>query len=356
MSLEELLSDLARLEDPKARQKAREAMSAVLELHREGLAQLLEIVETSGRAGADLIRELTQRDAVASLLLLHGLHPVALEARVQDALKKVSIGPRAVRLLGVHEGVVRLGLEEQGAAGARLKRAVDEALCMAAPDAVAVEFESDPEPQGLIPVERLHRAPRDTHNGELSHPGTTCEFCSLTLGSRHDHVVNPSTRALRCACQACALLFAGPGGTKWKRVPRRVDVLMGFQISDAQWDALRIPIELAFIYRSSAAGRTVAFYPSPAGATESLLALDAWDDLIIQNTSAPVLEPDTDAILINRARGRRGYYRVSIDVCYELVGRIRRHWRGLGGGTEMWADVDRFFSELDGRGDGVAHA
>ena len=43
-------------------------------------------------------------------------------------------------------------------------------------------------------------------------------------------------------------------------------------------------MSVAFFFFNSSLGRVAAFYPSPAGATESLLPLDAWDDLVASNS------------------------------------------------------------------------
>ena len=51
----------------------------------------------------------------------------------------------------------------------------------------------------------------------------------------------------------------------------------------AQWDSLMVPISMAFFFRSTPDARVVAFYPSPAGATESLLPLETWKDIEAAN-------------------------------------------------------------------------
>jgi hypothetical protein len=61
------------------------------------------------------------------------------------------------------------------------------------------------------------------------------------------------------------------------------------------------------------------------------------------------MEPDVEALLINRARDMREHWLVPIDDCYELVGLIRSHWRGLGGGEEVWQAIGRFFDDLPNR-------
>ena len=58
------------------------------------------------------------------------------------------------------------------------------------------------------------------------------------------------------------------------------------------------------------------------------------------------LDPDVEALLVNRMNGAREYYLVSIDRCYALIGLIRSHWRGLSGGAEVWEAVRDYFGTL----------
>lgn len=181
-----------------------------------------------------------------------------------------------------------------------------------------------------------------------------CDLCSRELASDHEHLIDPRERKLLCACGACAVLFSGYGDTRYQRVPRRSRLVTNFRISDAQWDALRLPINLAFFFRSTTQDRMVACYPSPAGATESLLELETWDDIERENPILATLEPDVEALLVNRvahARGMDGatYLLVPIDQCYKLVGLIRSKWTGLSGGTDVWREIAGFFRELTQR-------
>jgi hypothetical protein len=182
-------------------------------------------------------------------------------------------------------------------------------------------------------------------------PVEVCEMCSHRLGAEHQHLIEPLSRKLICACDACAMLFSSGGETKYKRVPRRIRYLPNFRLTDAQWDALMIPINMAFFFKSELSGKVVALYPSPAGPTESLLALESWDDIVQANPVLKEMGTDVEALLVNRVGRARGfsndeYYIVPIDECYKLVGLIRAHWRGLSGGPEVWEEIAAFFEGL----------
>jgi hypothetical protein len=122
-------------------------------------------------------------------------------------------------------------------------------------------------------------------------------------------------------------------------------------MTDAQWEDLHIPINLTFFFHSTPAARVLAMYPGPAGATESLLSLESWRDLVDNNPALGQMEADVEALLVNRIGLVREYYLAPIDTCYKLVGLIRSQWRGLSGGAEVWEEIRRFFSELKERSD-----
>ena len=176
-----------------------------------------------------------------------------------------------------------------------------------------------------------------------------CDLCDADLADDHQHLFEPADRRLVCACDACAILFSNQGGTKYLRVPRRLRFLPDFRLTDETWEGLQLPINLAFFLRSTPAGRVVAMYPSPAGATESLVTLEAWQELVEQNPILSDFEPDVEALLVNRVVEPSECYRVGIDECYKLVGLIRTHWRGLSGGSAAWDEIGRFFADLKGR-------
>jgi Family of unknown function (DUF5947) len=177
-------------------------------------------------------------------------------------------------------------------------------------------------------------------------PAESCELCSAPVLPGHEHLVEPATGRMVCSCMACAILFSGQPSARYRRVPRDAVLLNDFRLTDAEWEDLHLPINLAFFHQSTRAARVVAVYPSPAGGTESLLTLEAWHRLEEENPVLRGFEPDVEALLVNRLGPAREHFRAPIDVCYRLVGLIRTNWRGLSGGAEVWNEIGQFFLEL----------
>jgi Family of unknown function (DUF5947) len=201
----------------------------------------------------------------------------------------------------------------------------------------------------LAVLQRLRAArPR-----ERARPGERCDLCTEELADEHGHLVDLEARSLLCACRGCHLLFesAGSGGLRYRAVPDRYVAVSDLPLTPGQWDALQIPVSVAFLFVNSTLDRVAAFYPSPAGATESLLPLAAMDDLISANAALADLQPDVEAILVRAApgRGNAECFLVPIDACYELVGHMRRLWRGFDGGREANDALDEFFDRVRAR-------
>jgi hypothetical protein len=175
-----------------------------------------------------------------------------------------------------------------------------------------------------------------------------CDLCGEPIPPEHRHLLEVSTREMICACRPCSILFDREAASegRYRLVPDRRLFLEDFEMSDAQWDSLRIPVDMAFFFYSTPAERVVAFYPSPMGPTESLLKLSAWEELERSNPVLKGMERDVEAVLVNRVRGAREHFLVPMDECYSLVGLIRTNWRGLSGGREVWEKIGRFFEEL----------
>ena len=188
----------------------------------------------------------------------------------------------------------------------------------------------------------LRRFARQAQESRVQH---RCELCSVALPAQHQHLLNLSSRVLVCTCQACAMLFSEQT-EKYRPIPRQAYTLPTFQMSNAEWESLAIPISLAFLFYDSSTAKVTAMYPSPAGATESLLSLETWQELVQDNPVLAEMEPDVEALLVNRVQGAQEYFIAPIDKCYELVGLIRANWRGLSGGAEVWDQIGRFYTRL----------
>ena len=129
--------------------------------------------------------------------------------------------------------------------------------------------------------------------------GERCEMCAEPIGAEHQHVVNLESRGLMCTCRGCYLLFtAEDAELRYRAVPDRYLSFPEFTVDARQYDELEIPVGLVFLFRNSVLGRVVAFYPGPAGATESELPLAAWSRIVAANPQLDLLRPDVEALLI----------------------------------------------------------
>ena len=184
-------------------------------------------------------------------------------------------------------------------------------------------------------------------------PGERCEMCAEPIGAEHQHVVNLESRGLMCTCRGCYLLFtAEDAELRYRAVPDRYLSFPRFTLDARQYDELEIPVGLAFLFHNSVLDRMVAFYPGPAGATESELPLDGLVHDRGHNPELGALRPDVEALLIrgeDRGRNEFSCHLVPIDTCYELVGRLRLLWRGFDGGSEVRHAMDEFFRAVADR-------
>src|SRR5262249_10215647 len=148
--VEDLLREAEKFADQRALAVTRELVQSLMDLHGAGLARMIDLTAESGAAGPALNQAFASDELIASLLLLYDLHPQGLEARVRQALE--AVGPQlrlhqaSVEVVSLGEGAVRLRLSgcEVHETAQMLARAVEEALCAAAPDLTSVEVEGIP--------------------------------------------------------------------------------------------------------------------------------------------------------------------------------------------------------------------
>lgn len=183
----------------------------------------------------------------------------------------------------------------------------------------------------------------------LKNEGPLCEMCGQGIGDGHPHVANTEKHVLLCTCRGCYLLFTNHAANrgKYRAVPERYLHDPNFTLSEALWESLQIPVRMAFLFQNSTLNRLVAFYPSPAGATESTLPLEAWGRLAEACPMLTTLEPDVEALLIYGGRSTElECHLVPIDACYELSGIVRHNWSGFDGGQQAWSLIDNFFVRI----------
>jgi hypothetical protein len=290
--IEALTQALELSADVDARRSARELARLILEFHASGLTRILDVIGPDEQ----LNQKLASDPVIAALLELHDLRAPSPE----DLGSEKATGPNGP----------------------------------------------------LIQIVR-HAGPRGGGTATLhTEDVRACERCGAPLPEIHNHHVDLATRRFSCSCRACWLLSGATAPASVRAVPERYLQGPAVQFQPAQWEALQIPVSIAFFMINSSIGRTIAFYPSPAGATESALPLTAWHDIERTNSWVRTLTPDVEALLVRKGRSAddddEGFI-VPIDACYDLVGRIRVHWNGFSGGAEVQSEIDRFFMDVAAR-------
>lgn len=172
----------------------------------------------------------------------------------------------------------------------------------------------------------------------------SCDLCTARVPSDHRHLLNLAERQIVCVCESCWALRSGDPDLR--PVGRRVVALNGFEMPEELWASFRIPIGLAFFLHSSVTECVVALYPSPAGATESELHFESWNELRALNPVLETLESDVEALIVNRLSDPPGYAIAPIDRCYGLVGLVKVSWEGISGGPRLAEAVESFFADL----------
>ncbi|MET8678999.1 DUF5947 family protein [Streptomyces sp. NPDC004647] len=175
-----------------------------------------------------------------------------------------------------------------------------------------------------------------------------CDLCAETLVPEHRHLLDIRANEVACACRACSLLFdrREAGGAHYRLLSGRRQRLDGCDIDDAVWAGLGVPVDMAFFVRSEASGEVSVGYPSPLGVMRSTVDAESWRAVEASDPALSTLTDDVEALLVNRAGEAREHWLVPLDDCYRLVAVVRAHWKGLGGGPDVWQQVEAFFHEL----------
>jgi hypothetical protein len=186
--------------------------------------------------------------------------------------------------------------------------------------------------------------PEDAPPAPAATADEQCELCTLTLASNHRHLLHLDERRILCVCETCWAVRSGDA--EFRPVGNRTVWLDDFALTDEQWASFQIPIGLAFFMVSTVSGGVIALYPSPAGATECELDLEAWQRLVAENPALATLEADAEALIVNRMAEEPKHVIAPIDVAYQLVGVVKTSWEGISGGSATEAAVARYFDGL----------
>jgi Family of unknown function (DUF5947) len=172
-----------------------------------------------------------------------------------------------------------------------------------------------------------------------------CDLCGTSMPEDHRHLLELDERRLVCVCESCWALRSGDA--EFRPTGTRYLWLEDLDLPDDLWARFRIPIGLAFFLRTG--GGIVAFYPSPAGATESELDLGVWEELERRNPELVNLEPEAEVLIVDRLSPSHRFAIAPTDQAYRLVGLVKAKWQGISGGSELEGAVDGFFDELKGK-------
>jgi Fe-S cluster biogenesis protein NfuA len=165
--VETLVGAVQRAADPSVRAATQELVEAILDMHGAGIERMLDIVTAAPDGGPGVLDQLRRDELVASLLLLHGLHPVDFATRVSQAVDALAVPLRsqggALELLGIDDGVVRVRLSRSGhgcSGSTALQQTVRAKFYEAAPDLQRLDIDevSEPLPLAVVPLSSLRRS------------------------------------------------------------------------------------------------------------------------------------------------------------------------------------------------------
>lgn len=160
--IEDLVRRAESIPDPNARATAVDLLGAVLAFHAAGVERVMEIVANAGEASSAIIEQIAVDDLTSSMLLLHDLHPDAIETRVNRAIDKLqsvftSLGAR-VSLIAIENGTVRLQFDSSRTwSSSPVKESIENAIFQAAPEIERIRIEGLKEtpPANFVPIAQL---------------------------------------------------------------------------------------------------------------------------------------------------------------------------------------------------------
>lgn len=171
-----------------------------------------------------------------------------------------------------------------------------------------------------------------------------CDLCELPIPPKHRHLLHLEERRIVCVCGTCWAIRSGDA--EYRPTGNRTVWLEDFNLPGDLWASFQVPIGLCFFFNSGSVNSVIGMYPSPAGATECELYLEAWEELKELNPVLEGLETDIEALMINRLSDPPQYAIAPTDRAYELVGIVKAKWEGISGGPELKKAVEAYFDDL----------
>jgi Fe-S cluster biogenesis protein NfuA len=173
--LNELVERTNGLSDENARSVALQLLQSVMDLHGAVITRVVETLTDSGEAGRKSLAELGRDPLICGLLVLYGVHPVAMEERIANAIEGVRPQLQkqggSVELLGISDSAVRLKLQHAANGGnapaEKMKHVIEQAILEAAPEVVQIVVEGAPSP-GFVPLESIQQNTQKVNRYEES--------------------------------------------------------------------------------------------------------------------------------------------------------------------------------------------
>ena len=212
-------------------------------------------------------------------------------------------------------------------------------------------------------VAHLLRFKRFGTGGSSFRPAARCDRCGVGLlpDPRHAHLFSYSRRSLLCACAACSAPYReGVIGKErspaYRLVPSRVERIDALSLTQADWEELGIPVQIAFLLKNQrengwrlGRGRGPSRLSQPGREYGIGHPAGGVDPPLVQLLSARATRAGRRSPARRQAPRQARYFRAPIDECYRLAGLLRSHWEGFAGGPRVGAAVDDFFAELASR-------
>ena len=163
-----LVQEIESIADPAVRAATKNLVQSLMDLHGAALEKGLDIIAEAGEPGMNIIDRLGRDSLVSSVLILYGLHPEDLGARVVKAVDRIRPQLRKqgceVELLGVNDGAIRLRVETGshtcGSTAKAVQATLEGAMYDAAPDlsSLAIEGLEEKPASGFVGLDKLMSA------------------------------------------------------------------------------------------------------------------------------------------------------------------------------------------------------